>query len=90
MPVSRHVRATFPADPASAAAAGRFVRHAMANWRAADARLVAGWAKLSAAAIADRIHAAVDEFAAEPPHDGVAVLVLAARPRPGSEAGPPG
>ena len=37
MPVSRHVRATFPADPASAAAARRFVRHAIANWRAADA-----------------------------------------------------
>ena len=45
------------------------------------ARLVTGWAGLPAGAIADRIRAAVHDFAAEPPHDDVAVLVLAARPR---------
>ena len=45
------------------------------------ARLITGWAGLPAAVIADRIRAAVDDFAAVPPHDDVAVLVLAARPR---------
>ena len=45
------------------------------------ARLITGWARLPAAVIADRIRAAVDDFAAVPPHDDVAVLVLAARPR---------
>lgn len=44
------------------------------------ARLITGWAGLPAGAIADRIRAAVHDFAAEPPHDDVAVLVLAARP----------
>jgi len=44
------------------------------------ARLVTEWAGQPAAAIADRIRAAVDDFAAVPPHDDVAVLVLAARP----------
>jgi serine phosphatase RsbU (regulator of sigma subunit) len=45
------------------------------------ARLISGWAGLPAAVIADRIRAAVDDFAGVPPHDDVAVLVLAARPR---------
>src|SRR6266536_5238897 len=45
------------------------------------ARLITGWAGLLAAVIADRIRAAVDDFAAVRPHDDVAVLVLAARPR---------
>jgi len=44
------------------------------------ARLITGWAGLPAGAIADRIRAAVHDFAAEPPHDDVAVLVLAAQP----------
>jgi anti-sigma regulatory factor (Ser/Thr protein kinase) len=35
--VPRDVRATFPADAASAPAARRFVRHALAEWQAADA-----------------------------------------------------
>ena len=42
------------------------------------ARLISGWAGLPAAVIADRIRAAVDDFAGVPPHDDVAVLVLAA------------
>ena len=37
MSVSRHTRASFPAHAASAAAARRFVRHALADWQAADA-----------------------------------------------------
>ena len=45
------------------------------------ARLITGWAGLPAGAIADRIRAAVHDFADRPPHDDVAVLVLAARPR---------
>ena len=45
-------------------------------------RLITGRAGLPAAVIADRIRAAVDDFAAVPPHDDVAVLVLAARPGP--------
>jgi serine phosphatase RsbU (regulator of sigma subunit) len=45
------------------------------------ARLITGWTGLPAAAIADRIRGAVHDFAARPPHDDVAVLVLAARPR---------
>ena len=44
-------------------------------------RLISGWAGLPAAVIADRIRAAVHDFAGVPPHDDVAVLVLAARPR---------
>jgi serine phosphatase RsbU (regulator of sigma subunit) len=44
------------------------------------ARLISGWAGLPAGAIADRIRAAVHDFADRPPHDDVAVLVLAARP----------
>jgi serine phosphatase RsbU (regulator of sigma subunit) len=45
------------------------------------ARLITGWTGLAAGAIADRIRTAVHDFAAGPPHDDVAVLVLAARPR---------
>ena len=45
------------------------------------ARLLSGWGGLPAAVIADRIRAAVDDFAGVPSHDDVAVLVLAARPR---------
>jgi hypothetical protein len=47
------------------------------------ARPITGWAGLAAAVIANRIRAAVDYFAAVPPHDDVAVLVLAARPGTG-------
>ncbi len=43
------------------------------------ARLITGWTGLPAAAIADRIWAAVHDFSASPPRDDVAVLVLAAR-----------
>ena len=43
------------------------------------ARLITGWTGLPAAAIADRIWAAVHDFSASPPHDDVAVLVLVAR-----------
>jgi serine phosphatase RsbU (regulator of sigma subunit) len=45
------------------------------------ARLITGWTGLPAGAIADRIWAAVHDFAAGPPHDDIAVLVLAARSR---------
>jgi anti-sigma regulatory factor (Ser/Thr protein kinase) len=45
------------------------------------ARLMTGWAGLPATVIAERIHAAVQEFADDPPHDDIAVLVLAAERR---------
>jgi hypothetical protein len=44
------------------------------------ARLITRCTGLPAGAIADRIRAAVHDFAAAPPHDDVAVLVLTAQP----------